>query len=122
MVSQVTSLSKNGVSDWLVQRVSAVVLAVYTIILVGYCALQPELNYAAWHGLFSQTWMQVLTLLAVLATTAHAWVGMWTVGSDYLREHTLGDSANSLRFYYQVVCLLLTIVYLVWGIKILWGN
>ena len=122
MVTQVTSFSRNGVSDWLIQRVSAIVVALYTAILLGWILLAGEVTYAAWRELFSSTWMQVLTLITLLATCAHAWVGMWTIGSDYLRSRMLGEGADTLRYVYQIVCVFILLVYLVWGVKILWGS
>ena len=122
MVSQVTSLSRNGVSDWVIQRVSALVLATYTLWVFGFVVLNPGMDFATWSGLFNNTGMQVFTMLAVLSTAAHAWIGMWTIGSDYLREHTLGPRATTLRFIYQIGCVLIIAVYLIWGINILWGN
>jgi|TARA_B110000977_G_scaffold32531_1_gene43189 succinate dehydrogenase / fumarate reductase membrane anchor subunit len=122
MVSQVTSLSRNGVSDWVIQRVSALVLATYTLWVFGFVVLNPGMDFATWSGLFNNTGMQVFTMLAVLSTAAHAWIGMWTIGSDYLREHTLGPRAATLRFIYQIGCVLIIAVYLIWGINILWGN
>ena len=122
MVTQVTSFTRNGVSDWLVQRITAVVVAIYSVVLVAYLLFQPAVTYQQWSDLFSQTWMQVFTLMTLLATCAHAWIGMWTVGTDYLRVHTVGESANALRFIFQLGCILVLVVYLIWGIKILWGN
>lgn len=122
MVTQVTSFTRNGVSDWLVQRVTAVIVAIYSVVLVAYLLFQPAVTYQQWSDLFSQTWMQVFTLMTLLATCAHAWIGMWTVGTDYLRVHTVGESANALRFIFQLGCMLVFVVYLIWGIKILWGN
>ena len=122
MVNQVTSLSRNGVSDWVIQRVSALVLATYTLWVFGFVVLNPGMDLATWSGLFNNTGMQVFTMLAVLSTAAHAWIGMWTIGSDYLREHTLGPRAATLRFIYQIGCVLIIAVYLIWGINILWGN
>lgn len=122
MVNQVTSLSRNGVSDWVIQRVSALVLATYTLWVFGFVVLNPGMDFATWSGLFNNTGMQVFTMLAVLSTAAHAWIGMWTIGSDYLREHTLGPRATTLRFIYQIGCVLIIAVYLIWGINILWGN
>jgi succinate dehydrogenase membrane anchor subunit len=122
MVTQVTSLGRNGVSDWLVQRITAVLLATYTLVLVGYLASLPEVTYRQWTGLFSHTWMQVFTLVTLLATCAHAWIGMWTLGTDYLRVRTTGKNANTMRFIYQLGCMLVLVTYLLWGVKILWGN
>lgn len=122
MVTQVTSFSRNGVADWIVQRVTAYVLAAYTVVLVGYVLLSGNLTYADWQMLFSQTWMQIFTLLALLSTCAHAWVGMWTIGTDYIREHYFGANADALRLLYQVGCILVLVVYVIWGVKILWGS
>ncbi len=122
MVTQVTSYSRNGVSDWLVQRATAWVLTIYTIILLGYVLFQPEITYQGWHAFFSQTWMQVLTIIALISTCAHAWIGMWTVGTDYIRVHLIGERADSIRFIYQIIIILTLAVYLIWGVQILWGN
>lgn len=122
MVVQVTSMSRNGVSDWIVQRVSAVVLAAYTLCVLGFVLMNPGLDYETWSGYFALTGMKVFTMLALLATAAHAWVGMWTIGSDYLQEHTLGAGATRLRFIYQIGSVLIILAYLIWGINILWGN
>ena len=122
MVSQVISLSRNGVSDWLIQRASAVVLAAYSILIVGFILIKSDLSYEIWSGFMNSTGMKVFSMLAIVSTCAHAWIGMWTIGSDYLREHTLGPKATALRFIFQVGSVMIIAAYLVWGINILWGN
>lgn len=122
MVTQATSLTRSGVSDWLVQRVSAIILAVYVLVLLAIFMMNPELEYEEWRRLFETTWMRLFTLLAILATCAHGWVGMWTVGTDYLRERALGPVAAGLRMVFQVGSALVVIVYLLWGAMILWGG
>lgn len=122
MVTQVTSFSRNGMSDFIVQRVTAYILAAYTVFLVGFLAIQGDLSFSDWQALFSQTWMQIFTLLAILSTCAHAWIGMWTIGTDYIREHYFGAGADGIRLVYQVFCILALAVYLFWSIQILWGN
>lgn len=121
MVSQIISFSRNGVADWLVQRVTAWILTFYTLLLVGYVLLQPEVTYDGWRALFGSTWMQVFSILALICTCAHGWIGMWTVGTDYIRDHLMGEKAEALRFIYQIVCILTLVIYLIWGIQILWG-
>ena len=123
MGPRVTSLIiRSGVFDWLIQRVSAIVVALYIIILLGWILLAGEVTYVTWRELFSSTWMQLFTVITLLATCAHAWIGMWTIGSDYLRSRTLGEGADTLRHVYQIMCILILLVYFFWGVKILWGS
>ncbi|WP_227369819.1 succinate dehydrogenase, hydrophobic membrane anchor protein [Halomonas sp. M20] len=114
MVTNVTNFSRSGLSDWLIQQVSAAILALYTLFMVGYFLLHPELDYITWHGLFSQTWMRIFSLLAFIALSAHAWVGLWTVITDYIKP-------TRIRFGAQVVLIVAIFVFLVWAIQILWG-
>jgi len=114
MVTNITNLGRSGLSDWLLQRVSAVVLALYTLFIVGYLLFNPGLDYAAWSGLFAQTWMRIFSLLAFISVAAHAWVGLWTVTTDYLKP-------TAVRIGAQLVIILAIFVFLVWGIILLWG-
>lgn len=114
MVASVTNFGRSGLYDWIIQRLSAVVLALYTLFLVGFLAASPDLTYAQWQGLFAQTWMKVFSLAALASICAHAWVGMWTISTDYLKN-------TAVRFVFQLVCAGFLFVYLVWGIDILWS-
>ena len=71
--------------------------------------------------MFEQTWMRVFSLLAILSLAAHAWIGMWSVFTDYLTERLLGSTGNVLRITCQIGSSLLIFVYVVWSIQILWG-
>ena len=122
MVTQITNMSRNGVSDWVIQRISALVLAAYTLCITAFVVLNPDISYVQWSAFFNNTGMQIFSMMALLSTCAHAWIGMWTIGSDYLQEHTLGGSATRLRFIYQIGCLLVILAYLLWGVNILWGG
>ena len=99
MVTAVTSMGRSGLYDWLMQRVSAVILLAYTL-YVG-CVLLGGVDYETWHDLYSQTWMRVFSLLALISLGVHAWVGLWSVFSDYLTERNLGSVGNVLRFLAQ---------------------
>jgi succinate dehydrogenase / fumarate reductase membrane anchor subunit len=114
MVASVTNYGRNGLADWLVQRVSAVILAFYTLFLLGYFVWTPELGYAEWKSLFDCTAMRIFSLLAILSLVAHAWIGLWTVSTDYIKP-------TVVRIVFQVVCALTLFVYMVWSVEILWG-
>ncbi|MDX1490034.1 MAG: succinate dehydrogenase, hydrophobic membrane anchor protein [Pseudohongiellaceae bacterium] len=121
MVTNVTSFGRSGLYDWVIQRFTAVVLGVYFVGLLGYLFLTPDLDYAQWKELFSSTWMRIASLLALLSLCAHAWVGLWTISTDYLTTDMVGSNATVLRFLFQAACFVTMFIYLVWGIQILWG-
>lgn len=115
MVTSITSFGRSGLYDWMIQRVSAVVLLAYTIFMLGYLLLNGDnMDYLQWKSLFEATSMRIFTLLALLAMAAHAWIGLWSVTTDYIKP-------TGIRFLVQSGCGLLTFVYVVWGIQILWG-
>ena len=114
MVTAVTSLSRSGLSDWLVQRVTAVIL----LALFGFVG---GVTYEEWSGLFDQTWMKVFALLAALSLAAHAWIGMWGVFTDYLTERLMGSRGNVLRIGLQLLTSLSLVIYVIWAVQIIWA-
>lgn len=121
MVTAATSFSRSGLSDWIIQRFSAVVLAAYSVFIVAFIVVTPELNYEVWSGLYSQLWMRVFSLLVLIATAAHGWIGLWGVLTDYVTERMMGGKALVLRIIALSIYALVTFTYLVWGVEILWG-
>ncbi|MBB2896758.1 MULTISPECIES: succinate dehydrogenase, hydrophobic membrane anchor protein [Pseudomonas] len=121
MVTNVTNLSRSGLYDWMAQRVSAVVLAVYFLFIIGYLILHPGLTFEQWHGLFSHTLMRIFSLLALVSVCVHAWVGMWTISTDYLTTMAIGKGATAVRFLFQAVCGFAMFAFFVWGVQIFWG-
>ena len=121
MVTSVTSLGRNGLYDWLVQRVSAVVLLLWVVFVACFVATSAPFTFAEWQQLFAQTWMRIFTLAAVLALCAHAWIGMWTISTDYFTTALLGSKATVVRLLFQIVTLMILVVYLLWSVQILWS-
>ncbi len=122
MVTSATNFSRTGLSDWLVQRVSAVILLAYSAFIFGIFLVNPDLDYAQWSTLFDSTAVRIFSLISLLALCGHAWIGMWTVATDYLTSLQLGASATAVRLLFQIGCALLITVYLLWGIQIFWGS
>jgi succinate dehydrogenase / fumarate reductase membrane anchor subunit len=120
MVANVTSFSRSGLSDFIVQRVTAVVLAIYTLCVVGWFIANPGADHAAISGYFGSGAMKAFTTLAVLSTAAHAWIGMWTVGTDYIRGHYFGGIATTARLVYQAGVMAGLFIYTLWGIEVIW--
>ena len=122
MRNSATSFSRSGLSDWLIQRVSAYILGAYFLFIVGYLLCTKDVYFSDWYALMSSTGMRIFTLLAILALAAHAWVGLWTVFTDYITERQMGPKAAVIRLVFQTGMALFVFVYVVWGIQILWGN
>lgn len=119
MVTAVTSFGRSGLSDWLVQRVSGVILLAYFLFIA--CNVISGVDYVSWKALYAQTWVKVFSLMAILSLAAHAWIGMWAVFTDYLTERLMGSTGNFLRVTLQLLVLVTIFIYVVWGIQILWG-
>lgn len=122
MRNSATSFSRSGVSDWLVQRVSAYILGAYFLFLIGFLFCGESATHAGWVALFDCTAVRIFTLLSVLALAAHAWVGLWTVFTDYVNERQMGAKALVIRLFLQTGMAIFIFVYVVWAIQILWGN
>jgi succinate dehydrogenase / fumarate reductase membrane anchor subunit len=102
-----------GLRDWLSQRVTAAVMALYTLVLVAQLLFGPKLGYVRWAAIFSQQWMRFTTFVVIVSLAWHAWVGMRDIWMDYIKPVWL-------RLTLQV----LTIVWLVgcagWAVQVLW--
>lgn len=121
MVTSVTSFGRSGLYDWLIQRVGGVVMAAYTIFLVVYLVVNPELTFEQWQTLYSQLWMRVFSLATLLSFISHAWIGLWSVVTDYLTTRLMGSKATFLRIFAQIILGAVSVTYLVWGIQVIWG-
>ena len=120
-IKSATGLTGSGSRDWIVQRVSAVVLAVYSVVLLGFFLTHGDVTYLEWSSFMTSLPMRLFSLIAVLALAGHAWVGMWTVFTDYITSGKLGESAPKLRLVLQTLMIIAILVFLFWGIMIFWG-
>jgi len=121
MVTSITSFGRSGLYDWLIQRVGGTIMAAYTIFLVVYLAVNPDLTFAQWQALFGQLWMRVFSLVTLLSFVSHAWIGLWAVLTDYLTTRMMGPKATVLRVFAQMLLGGVAVTYLVWGVQVIWG-
>lgn len=121
VVRTVTSFGRSGTFDWLYQRVTAIVLLAYVLFIVGFIFFTKDFGYQAWSELFAQRWMRVFSLVTLLSIVIHAWIGLWSVVTDYITNRVMGGKATVLRLFVEVVLAAVAVLYTVWGIEILWG-
>ena len=106
------SRAAQGLRAWLMQRITAIYLAIYLVSVLAYLALQSGLDYQAWHSWLASPAMGVLTALFMLALVLHVWVGVRDVLIDYI--HAVG-----LRLLFMVVCGLVLLGSLLWVFRAL---
>lgn len=114
MVTNITNFGRSGLADWLMQRATAVILLAYTLFMVGFFLVNPNLDYLTWSTLFQCTLMRIFSMLALLSIAAHAWIGLWTVATDYIKP-------TGIRLVFQLVVILALFAFVVWGVQVLWG-
>jgi succinate dehydrogenase / fumarate reductase, membrane anchor subunit len=103
-----------GLRDWLLQRLTAVVMAIYTLGFIVCLVWHAPATYADWKAIFSGTFVRLATMLFFAALLYHAWVGMRDIFMDYIKP-------VYLRLALQTAVGLTLLVYLIWSASILWG-
>jgi len=103
-----------GLTDWLIQRITAVVMTLYALLLAGVALWNGGFDYALWRALFANGSFKIATFLFMASLLYHAWVGAREIYMDYLRP-------VALRLTVQAATIALLVAYLGWTIQILWG-
>jgi succinate dehydrogenase / fumarate reductase, membrane anchor subunit len=102
-----------GMRDWLSQRVTAVLMALFTLVLLAQVLLGGEMGYDRWAAIFSAQWMKLLTMVVFVALGWHAWVGVRDIWMDYVKP--VGS-----RLVLQVLSIVWLIGCIGWAIQVLW--
>ena len=102
-----------GLSNYLLQRLTAVVLAVYVLLLGGVLLFTRDLRYVGWAGLFAPLWMKVVSLIAMAALLYHAWIGVKDIWMDYVKHTGVRLALLTLTVLWLLFCA-------VWSVQILW--
>lgn len=102
-----------GLRDWLSQRVTATLMALFTVTVLAQVLMPGELGYDRWSGIFAAQWMKVLTFVAIVSLLYHVWVGMRDVWMDYVKP-------VGIRLVLQVFTLVWLVGCAGWAIQVLW--
>jgi succinate dehydrogenase / fumarate reductase, membrane anchor subunit len=102
-----------GMRQWLSQRLSAVYLAVYSVLFLILLLIEKPSSFDAWVLFFTPYWWRALSVLFFVSLTMHAWLGVSNVFKDYIFNQTL-------RSYLQLLAEIMLIVELIWAILIFW--
>lgn len=114
MVKTVLSVKHQGLRDWIIQRLSAIYMALTLFALIGFFIAHPTLNFGEWHGLFTHQWVKVIGILFIFLLLQHTWVGIWTIFTDYIKFPILRIVLNTFVIFMLLACF-------IWGLMILWS-
>jgi succinate dehydrogenase / fumarate reductase membrane anchor subunit len=108
-----------GIGDFMIQRVSAVILAIYTVVLFVGILMMPGFTYQAWRGVFTFgiggfPLGQLLATLAFFSLGWHAYIGVRDIWMDYVKP-------TGIRLALQVLTVLWLVGSVVYFVVILWG-
>ena len=114
MLNRVVTGAHYGLRDWLAQRITAVIMAIFVVFVVGYLLLQPGVNYDVWTRFFSNNVTRSFSLLFLFSLFYHAWIGVRDIVMDYI-------NLASVRLLVHVVVIFALLMYSIWSVQILWG-
>jgi succinate dehydrogenase / fumarate reductase membrane anchor subunit len=102
-----------GVRDWLAQRITSILMAIFTVVLVVQVLLPGPLDYYRWSAIFAHQWMRLLTFVTIVALLFHVWVGMRDIWMDYVKPVSARLALDLVTIAWLVGCA-------GWAIQVLW--
>jgi len=102
-----------GLRDWLAQRVTSLLMALFTFVLVAQVLFGGKLDYYRWAAIFTPQWMKVLTFVTIVSLLYHVWVGMRDIWMDYVKPVSIRLALDIATIAWLVGCA-------GWAIQVLW--
>jgi succinate dehydrogenase / fumarate reductase, membrane anchor subunit len=103
-----------GMRDWLAQRVTAIVMVVFTVILLVSFLTGQNFTYEGWSGLFARQWFKLFTMVTFFGLFYHVWVGIRDIWMDYVKP-------VGIRLTLQIATVLWLLACAAWTVQILWS-
>ena len=104
-----------GVNSWLMQRVTAAIMAAFSVLFPIVVISIHHFDFFSWKALFSHVWMKIALSLFFLSIFLHAWVGMRDILMDYIH-------ATGMRLLLMVFVVLSLVALMIWAAAIVWGR
>ena len=112
MVTRTVVGARYGLTDWLAQRVTASIMALYTVVM-AVLLLGRDSGYEGWRALMANGAVRFFTFLFIVSLCYHAWVGIRDIWMDYVKP-------VGLRLTLHVLTLLVLVGYAGWAVQIIW--
>ncbi|CDZ16392.1 Succinate dehydrogenase membrane protein [Candidatus Johnevansia muelleri] len=104
----------NYIYCWIIQRISAIILTIYTIFIIIYILYHPNLDYTTWSLLFYNFFMRMFTILAIISGVAHTWIGLFTIITDYIK-------CSYIRLCMNILIIIYLFLFLCGYIEVVYG-
>ena len=102
-----------GLKDWIAQRATAIIMALYTVIMGAVLLIVQPSTFEAWRGVFANGFIKFVTFIFFVSLFYHAWIGVRDIWMDYVKPLGL-----------RLVLHVFTLVWLVgcagWAVQALW--
>ena len=102
-----------GLKDWIAQRATAVIMAVYSVIMAAVLLIVRPGTFEAWQCVFANGVIKFLTFLFFVSLFYHAWIGVRDIWMDYIKP-------VGLRLTLHVLTVAALVGYTAWAAAILW--
>ena len=113
MVNRILVGAHYGLKDWVIQRATAIIMAIYTVILlVVVLAVAPD-SHASWRGIFANGFMKFASFLFFVSLFYHVWIGIRDIWMDYIKP-------DGLRLLLMIATAAALVGYTGWAVQILW--
>ncbi|HLB56583.1 MAG TPA: succinate dehydrogenase, hydrophobic membrane anchor protein [Coxiellaceae bacterium] len=112
MVNQ-NNINRRGFHEWIVQRVSAVLIGIYAVFIFAFIFTHDPMHFPTWNNLFASVGMKIATVVVLIAILWHAWIGLWTVFTDYVKN-------GAVRLVLEILVILALLSYVVWCLDAIW--
>jgi len=106
------SFQAQGMRAWLLQRLTAVYIAIYTLALIAWFVFNLPVSYESWSNFISHPFILISTVIFYISIFVHAWVGVRDILVDYVKPSSVRFLLlTSLAFFLIVMTMWLLIIF-----------
>lgn len=102
-----------GLTDWLAQRITGGVMAVFTLVMAVGLMRGVGSSFVSWRAFMSSGHMKFVSFLFIVSLCWHAWVGVRDIWMDYVQP-------AGIKLALHVLTLLALLGYAGWATQIIW--
>jgi len=113
MVMNTDKKPRNGVYEWIFQRLANLLIVVYGAIAASHFLSAAAADHHATVAFFSQGWFKLFSLLVLVIICLNSVLAGWQIAGDYINKN---PSINKLCMF---ACIAITIIYLICGFSLL---